>query len=413
MNWGEQQVEAIDAIEEWLHAWQHGRTDQQVFLLLGYAGTGKTTMAAHAGTPSGGRVLFAAYTGKAASVLRAKGCTGASTIHSLIYHPEVRSTARVRELEQEVEEAYAAVPDAGEQHIHDEYRLAALRRAADLERQLDEAREAARQPGFRLNPSSDLARAGLLVLDEVSMVGRRVGADLESFGVPILALGDDAQLPPVADGGYFTKRQPDYQLTQVHRHAAGSPVIKLATAIREGYPIMGHDSVVPWGTLSVVEALEADQVIVGRNATRREFNRRARSVRFGRDVGAFPVPTDRLVCLRNDHEEGLLNGTTWTVATCQHDALERELCMDIVDDEGTLKRVVAHDHPFLGEPVPLWKRREAQEFDFGYALTCHKAQGSQWDHVVVLDESRAFGIHARRWLYTAVTRAAKRVTLIR
>ena len=58
-------------------------------------------------------------------------------------------------------------------------------------------------------------------------------------------------------------------------------------------------------------------------------------------------------------------------------------------------------------------RRESDEFDYGYALTVHKAQGSQWDDVVLFDESYAFREHRARWLYTGLTRAAKRVTVVR
>ena len=72
-----------------------------------------------------------------------------------------------------------------------------------------------------------------------------------------------------------------------------------------------------------------------------------------------------------------------------------------------------HKEPFDAKDVPLWTRRDAQEFDYGYALTCHKAQGSQWDDVIVLDESGCFRQDAARWLYTAVTRAVERVTVVR
>ena len=58
-------------------------------------------------------------------------------------------------------------------------------------------------------------------------------------------------------------------------------------------------------------------------------------------------------------------------------------------------------------------RRESDEFDYGYALTVHKAQGSQWDDVLLFDESYAFREHRARWLYTGLTRAAKRLTIVR
>ena len=63
--------------------------------------------------------------------------------------------------------------------------------------------------------------------------------------------------------------------------------------------------------------------------------------------------------------------------------------------------------------LPYATRRESDEFDYGYALTVHKAQGLQWDSVVLFDESRAFREHRARWLYTGLTRAARRLTLVR
>ena len=64
------------------------------------------------------------------------------------------------------------------------------------------------------------------------------------------------------------------------------------------------------------------------------------------------------------------------------------------------------------EEVPFSLRKNSDEFDYGYALTVHKAQGSQWDDVIVFDESWAFREHRHRWLYTAITRASQRLTVV-
>lgn len=118
------------------------------------------------------------------------------------------------------------------------------------------------------------------------------------------------------------------------------------------------------------------------------------------------------MCLRNDHELGLLNGQIWT---CLSDGVENEdmVFLDLQGDtEGDHVQCHAHVAHFLGKDVDPWTRREAQEFDYGYALTVHKAQGSQWDNVVLLDEWNHQPTR-RQWLYTAVTRAAERITVVK
>ena len=94
-----------------------------------------------------------------------------------------------------------------------------------------------KKPRFALNPQSDAADARLIVLDEVSMVGEEMARDLMSFGKPILVLGDPGQLPPIKGEGAFTSDAPDVMLTEIHRQAAESAIIRLATMARQGEPI--------------------------------------------------------------------------------------------------------------------------------------------------------------------------------
>ena len=94
-----------------------------------------------------------------------------------------------------------------------------------------------KRPRFALNPKSDAAYAKLIVLDEVSMVGEEMARDLMSFGKPILVLGDPGQLPPIQGEGAFTKDAPDIMLTEIHRQASESAIIRLATMARQGQPI--------------------------------------------------------------------------------------------------------------------------------------------------------------------------------
>ena len=211
MQWSPQQEAALAAVARWLKA-----GEPQVFRLFGYAGTGKTTLAKHIAEGTDGGVVFAAYTGKAAHVMRTKGCVGASTIHSLIYRSR------------------------GE----------------------DE-----NGPTFALNDDSEAGKAALIVIDECSMVDEEIGRDLLSFGKPVLVLGDPAQLPPVAGGGFFTAAEPDIMLTEVHRQAAENPIIRMSMTVRDGGALeegaYGDSRVVGRQNIDHEDILAADQVLVG------------------------------------------------------------------------------------------------------------------------------------------------------
>lgn len=130
----------------------------------------------------------------------------------------------------------------------------------------------------------------------------------------------------------------------------------------------------------------------------------------------LPEPGDRLVCLRNNAENGLLNGGLWDVLDCTQLG-ENRIGLSVMDPDAENEVIVdteAHIHYFQGreKEIEWWEKNDADEFDYGYALTVHKAQGSQWPNVCVIDEGRCFGTDAKRWLYTGVTRAEESVTVI-
>lgn len=361
MQWSAEQDNALKAVDRWLH-----KGENQVFRLFGYAGAGKTTMARHIAEHATGDVAFAAFTGKAAHVMRQKGCEGASTIHALIYRP-------------------AGGEDEGE-------------------------------PLFALRHDAPASKADLIIVDECSMVDEDLGRDLLSFGKPVLVLGDPAQLPPVKGGGFFTEGDPDFMLTGIHRQAADNPIIRLSMAVRNGEEF--HESsdacrLISRHDIETDDILAADQVLVGANRTRKRFNDRLREL-LGYDE-ATPHADEKLVCLRNNRKKGLLNGGIWTVARRMSPRGAR-VRLSIRPEEGGKAVNVSVPRSFFTEGpenTPWSQRKGADEFDFGYALTVHKAQGSQWDNVVLFDESYMFRDHPERWLYTAVTRAAERLTLIR
>lgn len=422
MDWSPQQDKALIRVDKWLR----DPDGQQLFRLFGYAGTGKTTLARHLAEGVGGTVLFAAYTGKAASVLRASGATNAQTLHSLIYLPKEKSRARLDELKQALEdvqmmiheERAEAAPDI--QAGYDWQPPAHLTdRLQKLQGEIRAEEMNAKRPDFSLNLESPLRQASLLVVDECSMVNEEMAQDILSFDTPVLVLGDPAQLPPVKGTGYFTDATPDVMLTEIHRQARDNPIIELATRVRTGQRLergeYGGSSVIGRATPEL--ALASDQVLVGTNKTRTSTNRRMRELK-GFAGGPYPMEGEKLVCLRNDKDHGLLNGTLHTSLS------DSELLGGYVnlrirpeDQPGAEPLLVpAHPEHFNGDPeqIGYWDRRNAQEFTFGYALTVHKSQGSQWGRVLVIDESGVFRQPETRqkWLYTAITRAQEVVTIV-
>lgn len=378
VQWSPQQSSALQKAKDWMQAWaldSHSAHTRQIFKLFGFAGSGKTTlsreMALMAREIIGGPVYYAAFTGKAALVMQRKGCTGAQTIHSLIYSPV------------EMED-----PDTGETIVE-----------------------------FDINPDSPLKDAGLLIVDECSMVGKEQGEDLLSFGIPILVLGDPGQLPPIVGTGFFTTGTPDVMLTEIHRQAADNPIIRMSMDIRTGKGLRkgsyGDSRVIAKDKLTHQDLLDADQVIVGLNRTRRLYNLRIRALR-GFGTPNLPMQGEKLICLRNNRRKALLNGGMWEVdkpPKLKGDCIEMDLSsLDIVGRRSIVEVPLEF---FVGEEdkIPHAKRRRLDEFDFGHCITGHKSQGSQWSNVLVYNENYCFREDAVKWLYTVVTRAADKLTL--
>ena len=403
MEWTQQQRDALDAARRWIDA-PPGSVDQ-VFRLFGYAGTGKSTIAHELNDHVGGRALACAYTGKAASVMARKGLPGATTVHRLIYDP-VGSDGkkRLEELKAELKLLLQVrEPSRG-----------LTMRIASVERAIREAEASSREMKFLLKDQSAVSEAPLVILDEASMVDERMGTDLLSFGTRVLVLGDPAQLPPVKGSGYFTSQEPDQLLTEIHRQAADNPILMLATWAREGRNIPLGD----WGRARVVtsinarQALAADQILCGTNAKRRAINARHRQLEGHADHGPMPRAGEKLVCLKNNHERGLLNGTQWVA---EDDAVWEEGSPDVFLnirplEGGAPMGYAAEASIFLDEDQkPQWG--DSDWFTYGSAMTVHKAQGSQWDNLILFDDW-THAASRRQWLYTGLTRAAEDLTVV-
>ena len=406
------QQEAEALIEAW-----YFHLNTQIFVLCGYAGTGKTFLVDHVvralGLVAGESAAFVAPTGKAASVLIKAGVP-ATTVHSLIY---------TREEDIEVDENGEVI---SEQFLR-----------------------------FVRRESID-SKIKLIVLDETSMVSDDVLRDLLSFGVKCLCCGDPAQLPPVG-GSNTLLRSPVITLREIVRQERDNPIVRLAERIRAGerpqYGEYGSVSVVPRRSLDAAARrklfCEADQIIVGTNRTRALVNREVRAFRGIPPERILPEEGEKIICTLNDwskplDERGDFHLVNGIIGTCYHvreqlDGLgqldfQPEFLPDRVEDLPFDTGIFVRGQYYHGygnraclltngilvhegnrEMLRRFKvRREDTvcRFEFAYAVTCHKAQGSEYDFVVVVDESGFFE-NGREWLYTAVTRAKKRLVIIR
>ena len=406
------QAKAIADIADWFN---HRIRDRQVFRVYGYAGSGKTTITRHAiaelGLEEGsGGVLYGAFTGKAALVMTRKG-TLASTIHSLIYRVSEATEAEIEKVRKDIAGIKARI--AG---LDSTKRLLEESRLRSLELRLDDAHK----PRFVLNDQSAVRDAKLIVLDEVSMVGDEMARDLLAFGKPILVLGD-----------------PDVMLTEIHRQAGDSAVIRLATMAREGrsIPYGRHDAFV-WkmrrSDVGPEQMLRGGQVICGRNATRLQLNnamKRAAGYESIYPTGEVRSGTsEKIICLRNRNDLGIVNGMFLTLGEVR-DENETSFSATIRTEDGDIVggRADKPERHFIYkghfddhvEADPdrgrrdHWTRRGLIEAVWGWAITAHKSQGSQWGNVLVYDDGLGRTAEDRaRWLYTAITRAERGLVIL-
>ncbi len=373
------QEKALREIRGW-----HKKPKKQFITLGGYAGTGKTTLIAvlRKSLKKKLRVAFATFTGKASRVLRGKlveqgviyGNDSVGTIHSLIYSPIINEKDEIMGWE----------------------------RKSRIE-------------------------ADLIIIDEASMVDGVIWSDLMGYGVPIVAVGDHGQLPPIR-GLYNLMEKPDLLLEKIHRQARGNPIIEVSVWARKtGRIPMGvfGDKVKKIdreeGGMEVEEILRNYNqdwlVLCGFNKSRIRLNQ---FIRVAGELNPHePVSGDRVICLRNNHAKEVCNGMLgtivdikeknrkWYKAEIEMDGEERKYKVAILMEQFGQERTVS----FTKE---RHKTLDGDLFDWGYALTVHKAQGSQAKKVLLFEER--FGMMSdeewRRWLYTGVTRAEEELVVV-
>lgn len=396
------QLTADKMIEDWfLHS------TRQIFVLSGFAGTGKTTLLKHTITQTLKLVpdesaAFVTPTGKAATVLIRSGIR-ACTLHKLIY----QSFVEQREIE------------------------------------VNGKKITVEKLSFRRRETID-KDVKLIVLDEASMVSDEVLLDIANFGVKLLVCGDNAQLPPVEGENAFLA-QPDYTLRTIVRQNRDNPIIMLSELAREGkylpYGRYGDGAAVISKRLFTGERrknylLKADQIVCGLNKTRAQINE---EMRFLSGHEGLPQDGEKLICTQNNWETyidgearfNLVNGIIGTVISPFYlpdkDMGFMQFKPDFLDEN--CPEALPFDTGIFTDGYYRYRRGDYFEkfdddgeavgaftlnrFEFGYCISCHKAQGSEFDNVVLFDEGYAFKEDKNRWLYTAITRAKKRLIIVK
>lgn len=363
--------------------------------IAGYAGTGKSTLInfiVDALNIPKEKVCYIAYTGKAALVLKEKGCTNAMTAHRLLYQSYPRD-------------------DGTFYHK--------VRRPID---------------GY-----------DLIVVDEISMLPEDMWDLLLSHGIHVIALGDPFQLPAITKNNNVLDH-PHIFLDEIMRQAQESEIVRLTMSLREFKPLeltQGNElMVVDFKDLNTGMYTWADQVIAATNATRRYINNTIRELKFNvKDT--MPIENDRVICLRNywDHPSAMgdvmVNGSIGYLANPQEvqaPFIRKAIKADFLPEEYTDEdfnlspidlafRDLNMDHQLLTEGEPTvnkknWKkipkRYKPFEFDYAYCITCWKAQGSEYNKVLVLEEGFPYDkIDHYKYLYTAATRAKEKLVIVR
>lgn len=426
-------------------AWYADPMADQFFRLYGGAGTGKTTimdtfLRRHGLAPLRHRVgtkpeakdfvggaLVAAPTGKAAQIVanRLDGfkAQDGRTLHSLFKAPipimDSAATAANEKLDA-LNRRIAQAREAGNTaQAH-----ALMEERGDL---VDVVRRGT-VTQWDDNPDPDSRHAKVMIVDEASMVGMAMKPNLDKCGCKILAVGDPFQLPPPKDVPGITNVPPDAELTTVHRFAAGGMIALLGQHLRTGNwfnkEVMTDEVVVTRDAFDTKRVMGADILLVWRNATRMRLNRDIRA-RLGFKGTFARDPDERLICIKNNHELGIMNGTrVRLIDSVVHRGELQADVQPLFDDGRPMGPVVAG--------VPIWTGAMERHYDKGaddiaerippghlaldlaYAVTVHKSQGSEYGKVVLFAEDglrAVMGREALRWAYTGVTRAKERLVV--
>lgn len=370
---------------------QRYKDKERYTVISGYAGAGKSTLVKFIISALGiynEDVAYVAYTGKAALVLKEKGCPNATTAHKLLYQSFPRKDGT-----------------------------------------------------FFHKPRRPLEYPyKLIIVDEVSMLPREMWDLLLSHRTHVIALGDPGQLPPIGeDNGILAK--PHIFLDEIMRQAQESEIIRLSMDVRAGKSL----SLYKGNEVQIVDKKDlvsgmltwADQILVAKNETRKNINKLMRSYLHNIWEDPNPIKGDKIICLRNYWDDPnsvgdvLVNGTIGTIRDIRkpqkvlHPLLRNTMEIDFepdYSDMGFNNRLVDNKLLTTGQSIitknnfNMFKNLpKPKEFDYAYAITCWKAQGSEYDKILVFEENfpPKKSIDHQKYLYTAITRAKEKIVIVR
>lgn len=415
MKLTKQQEQALASISKWLKE-RSITSENWLFTISGFAGTGKTTLLQHLINGLGDKPICCAPTGKAASVLSSK-LPGISvqTIHQILYKPNSKNLDTLDKLVS-AKVAYIAENPAPDVKIV---------KRLDTEISQEKDRIAAMKVYFSMKENTEKLRNKLIFIDEGSMVSIKMLEDFSRVGCKVLMVGDPFQLPPVNSKSWFAERDHDANLTEVMRQALDSPIIRLSMQIRDRHIELsdftsGDCVLCTKDKLSPDDWLNCDQVLTGSNNSRQRINRFFRK-RLGFEKSELPLAGEKMICLKNDHYR----------MPCWINGVQFKTTSDCGISEGGNMGLFAeyegvhfngqefYEYDCLShykkdaEKLDITMRDGLFECDYAYAITCHKSQGSEWDSVIVADDKMREDDKEFRakWLYTAVTRAKKKLIL--
>lgn len=387
-----------------LDRWRHG---EKYTAISGFAGTGKSTLikfivSAMRLNPE--EVRYVAYTGKAANVLKNKGCLNATTVHKLIYHAKLMSNGKYR---------------------------------------------------FTPKTKYEIQAEGIkvVVVDEVSMLPKKLWDLLCTYDFYIIACGDPEQLPPIPDGlddpNNHVLDHPHIFLDEIMRQAQESEIIRLSMHIREGKPLFTfpckNEQVMIFDRkdLTTSMLLWADQILCATNREKVNLNNRMRQAyNFlpETQIGDKIINTHNEWEILSNLENPLTNGVIGKIKQMELQQWDypywirnKPLSVPVLvatisgDEENEEFNFLPFDYNEIKTGFPTLTRKEEYVImkrlelaiplhaSYGYAITVWKAQGSEWNKVLLLQETGwpRQPDERRRYMYTGITRAVERLVVIK
>lgn len=457
-----QQEAAVTDMLSWFNS-----GSKKPYILQGYAGTGKTTLLKiliNALPVPVAKIALVAPTNRAAKVLSNKTGLPTRTAFSLIYTSNREDLdferIKLRIWEESVsfnqvgisiieaygnsfsEEYEGFLQESGQKHteeIYEKFVNSRAKKMLEFEGIVLPDDPASRQELFlkmqgermklhrqnitdllkedmrtsKKDPEQLHKECSIILCDEASMVNKKMGDDLLSYEIPMILVGDPFQLPPVKAVAFWDDRRADAVLTKIERQTGDGAGIPLAgEQIRTGKEVRANDSVhiLPRNSLTAQQWLDADQIICGTHKTRE------RICRFIRENLGYstehPLVGEKVVAVYNDRGKGIMNGELYTVRDSALTHGGKVVEMTIEDPYGKLiPGVRAWVKGFGGRAHTDYLDDSFGKFWFGYAITCHQSQGSEWKKTVVCDDWPGKS-EWPQWFYTALTRASLDCTVV-